>query len=105
MSKLLLVKPAGSVAPRLHVPCQPFPMDPRPVELLLNILIIIMRTGVMKWGLLGLHRLSLNRNPILGSCIGAGAMMTEITNGVIGLIATGKMPHWTSPALTKELWN
>ena len=64
-----------------------------------------MMTGAKKWGLLVPHRLSLNGNPIQGSCIGAVAMMTQITNGVITKMATGKMPHWTGLALTKELRN
>ena len=105
MSKLLLAKAAESVALLLHVLCQPFPMDPLPVEFLLNILVIDMRTGAKKWGLLVLHQLSLNRKPLQGCCFGAVAMMTQITNGVTGKMATGKMPHWTIPALTKELRN
>ena len=103
MSKLLLAKVAESVALLLHVLCQPFPMDPLPVEFLLKILLIDMKTGVEKWGFLVLHLLSLNRNPIQGSCFGAVALMTQITNGVTGLMATGKMPHWAFPALWKEL--
>ena len=66
-----------------------------------------MRTGAKKWGLLDLHRLSLNRRSIQGGCFGAMAMMTQITDGVTGKMATGKIPHWAgpAPALTKELRN
>ena len=93
MSKLLLAKAAESVALLLHVLCQPFPMDPLPVEFLLNMVIISMKTGAKKWGLLVLHRLSLNRKPLQGRCFGAVAMMTKITNGVTRKMATGKTHH------------